>query len=219
MFLEHAVKKSSADVSSPRHPGVQGRPSGRMSSRPSLMLDCLQLFSVVSPQPSTFHSVVSAVGGLLQTRFTPGLLLPHLSDTPRLPPPPSLFAPRASPGLVEPSRLSQWAGPGPSSFMLPSRPAEVSIRTVGACRLGGPVPLKESVTQGKVSAPPAVNRTRDVLIHDFFVCWCISCVFLWFYTKFLLLFSFLLFWKFHPQVFISKHKGLRAMCFNRFVFL
>lgn len=111
---------------------------------------------------SMFHCVVSAVSGLLQTRFTPGLLT-HLSDSPRPPPPPSLFAPRASPGLVEPSRLSQWAGPGPSSFMLHSRPAEVSIRTVGARRLGGPVPLKESVTQGKVSALPAVNRTRDVL--------------------------------------------------------
>ncbi|XP_075888144.1 nuclear pore complex protein Nup98-Nup96 isoform X4 [Nelusetta ayraudi] len=118
MFQERVVMKSSADVSSPRHPGAQGRPS---------------------------------VSGLLQTRFTPGLLLSHLSDSPRPPPPQSLFAPRASPAPVEPSRLSQWAGPGPSSFMLPSRPTEVSIRIVGARRLGGPVPLKESVTQGKGS--------------------------------------------------------------------
>lgn len=94
---------------------------------------------------------VSTVGGLLQTRFTSGLLLSHLSDSPR-PPPPPLFPPRASPAAVESPRLSQWAGPGPSSFMLPPRAPEVSIRTVGIRRLGGPVPLKESVTQGKVSA-------------------------------------------------------------------
>lgn len=29
MFQERVVMKSSADVSSPRHPGAQGRPSGR----------------------------------------------------------------------------------------------------------------------------------------------------------------------------------------------
>lgn len=112
---------------------------------------------VDSCSTSASHSVVSAVGGLLQTRFTPGLLLSHLSDSPRPPPPPSVFAPRASPAPVEPTRLSQWAGPGPSSFMLPSRPTEVPIRIVGARRLGGPVPLKESVTQGKVSASSAVH--------------------------------------------------------------
>lgn len=83
------------------------------------------------------------VGGLLQARFTSGLLS-QLSDSPR--PPPS----RGSPAAVETPRQLHWAGPGPSSFVLPPRAPEPSIRTVGVRRLGGPVPLKESVTQGKV---------------------------------------------------------------------
>lgn len=86
----------------------------------------------------------SSVGGLLQARFTSGLLS-QLSDSPR--PPPS----RGSPAAVETPRQLHWAGPGPSSFVLPPRAPEPSIRTVGVRRLGGPVPLKESVTQGKGS--------------------------------------------------------------------
>ncbi|XP_044227526.1 nuclear pore complex protein Nup98-Nup96 isoform X2 [Thunnus albacares] len=88
-----------------------------------------------------------SVGGLLQARFTSGLLLSQLSDSPR----PSLPAPLsgASPAAVESSRSLHWAAPSPSSFLLPSRPPEPAIRTVGVRRLGGPVPLKESVTQGK----------------------------------------------------------------------
>uniref|UniRef100_A0A672YDY9 Nuclear pore complex protein Nup98-Nup96 n=1 Tax=Sphaeramia orbicularis TaxID=375764 RepID=A0A672YDY9_9TELE len=86
-------------------------------------------------------------GGLLQARFTSGLLS-QLPDSPKPPfPPPSLS--RASPAAIDSSRSIQWAGPGPSFFMLPPRTAEPAIRTVGARRLGGPVPLKESVTQGK----------------------------------------------------------------------
>uniref|UniRef100_A0A3P8S8C0 Nuclear pore complex protein Nup98-Nup96 n=1 Tax=Amphiprion percula TaxID=161767 RepID=A0A3P8S8C0_AMPPE len=85
-----------------------------------------------------------SVGGLLQARFTSGLLS-QLSDSP-CPPLPSS---RASPAVIEPSRSLQWAGPGPSSFLVPPRTPEPSIRTVGVRRLGGPVPMKESVTQGK----------------------------------------------------------------------
>lgn len=156
MFQERVAMKSSADVSSPRHPGAQGRPSGRTKAFHFGRWTAPQFRR--RAQTSASHStVVSTVGGLLQARFTPGLLLSHLSDSPRPPPPPSLFAPRASPAPVEPTRLSQWAGPGPSSFMLPARPTEVPIRIVGARRLGGPVPLKESVTQGKVSASTAVH--------------------------------------------------------------
>uniref|UniRef100_A0A8C9Y2Z3 Nuclear pore complex protein Nup98-Nup96 n=1 Tax=Sander lucioperca TaxID=283035 RepID=A0A8C9Y2Z3_SANLU len=90
-----------------------------------------------------------SVGGLLQTRFTSGLFS-QMSDSPRPPLlPPSLS--RGSPAAAEQSRSLHWAGPAPSSFMLPSRTPEPSVRTVGARRLGGPVPLKESVTQGKGS--------------------------------------------------------------------
>uniref|UniRef100_A0A3Q0SAE5 Nuclear pore complex protein Nup98-Nup96 n=1 Tax=Amphilophus citrinellus TaxID=61819 RepID=A0A3Q0SAE5_AMPCI len=89
-------------------------------------------------------AVLSAVGGLLQARFTSGLLS-QLSDSPRPLLPPS----RSSPAVVEPSRSLQWVGPGPSPFVLPSRTPEPSIRTVGVRRLGGPVPLKESITHGK----------------------------------------------------------------------
>ncbi|XP_028451471.1 nuclear pore complex protein Nup98-Nup96 isoform X2 [Perca flavescens] len=90
-----------------------------------------------------------SVGGLLQTRFTSGLFS-QMSDSPRPPLlPPSLS--RGSPAAAEQSRLLHWAGPGPSSFMLPSRTPEPTVRTVGVRRLGGPVPIKESVTQGKGS--------------------------------------------------------------------
>ncbi|XP_041657844.1 nuclear pore complex protein Nup98-Nup96 isoform X2 [Cheilinus undulatus] len=89
-----------------------------------------------------------SVGGLLQTRFTSGLFSQLSDSSPRHP----LFPPplsRGSPATVEPSRSLQWAGPGPSSFLLPPRASEPAIRTVGVRRLGGPVPLKESVTEGK----------------------------------------------------------------------
>ncbi|XP_069565687.1 nuclear pore complex protein Nup98-Nup96 isoform X1 [Brachyistius frenatus] len=78
-----------------------------------------------------------SVGGLLQARFT-SCVLSQLAESSC---PPSR--------TVEPSRLSQWAGPSPSSFLLPARTPEPSVRTVGVRRLGGPVPLKESVTRGK----------------------------------------------------------------------
>nr|XP_046267298.1 nuclear pore complex protein Nup98-Nup96 isoform X3 [Scatophagus argus] len=88
-----------------------------------------------------------SAGGLLQARFTSGLS--QLADSPRLPHP--LLPPlsRASPAAVEAPRSSHWVGSGPTSFLLPPRTPEPSIRTVGVRRLGGPVPLKESVTQGK----------------------------------------------------------------------
>ncbi|KAM7397467.1 hypothetical protein PAMA_005657 [Pampus argenteus] len=86
-----------------------------------------------------------SVGGLLQARFTSGLIS-QLSDSPctSLPPPPPLSAASSAP--LEPCR---WVAPGPSSFLLSSRPPEPAVRTVGVRRLGGPVPLKESITQGK----------------------------------------------------------------------
>ncbi|KAM7373876.1 hypothetical protein PAMP_006566 [Pampus punctatissimus] len=85
----------------------------------------------------------SSVGGLLQARFTSGFLS-QLSDSPRpsLPPPLSAVSPA-------PLETCRWVAPGPSSFLLPSRPPEPAVRTVGVRRLGGPVPLKESITQGK----------------------------------------------------------------------
>ncbi|KAK1875220.1 Nuclear pore complex protein Nup98-Nup96 [Dissostichus eleginoides] len=83
---------------------------------------------IVLPQSRT------SVGGLLQARFSSGLF--SLPDSPRPPPPDSSEPPR-------------WAGS--SSFLLPQRPPEPSVRTVGVRRLGGPVPLKDSITQGKGS--------------------------------------------------------------------
>ncbi|XP_067347794.1 nuclear pore complex protein Nup98-Nup96 isoform X3 [Channa argus] len=106
----------------------------------------------ISSNVSSPHFAVSgaqsrpSVGGLLQARFTSGLI-PQLSDTLRGPLPLS----RPSPAATEPSRSLQWAGPGPSSFLLPPRGPELSIRTVGVRRVGGPVPLKHSITQGKGS--------------------------------------------------------------------
>ncbi|KAM3600735.1 uncharacterized protein V6R79_001514 [Siganus canaliculatus] len=90
-----------------------------------------------------------SVGGLLQARFTSGLLS-QLSESPRASlHPPSLS--RASPAAIESPRPLHWAGPSPSSFMLPPPAPEPAIRTVGVRRLGGPVAMKESVTLGKGS--------------------------------------------------------------------
>uniref|UniRef100_A0A8D3AM94 Nuclear pore complex protein Nup98-Nup96 n=1 Tax=Scophthalmus maximus TaxID=52904 RepID=A0A8D3AM94_SCOMX len=89
---------------------------------------------------------LSPVGGLLQARFTSGLLS-QLSDSSPHPPRPLS---RASPSLGDAPRSLHWAGPSPS-FLLPPRTPEPSVRTVGVRRLGGPVALKESVTVGKGS--------------------------------------------------------------------
>uniref|UniRef100_A0A8D3BN44 Nuclear pore complex protein Nup98-Nup96 n=1 Tax=Scophthalmus maximus TaxID=52904 RepID=A0A8D3BN44_SCOMX len=88
----------------------------------------------------------TSVGGLLQARFTSGLLS-QLSDSSPHPPRPLS---RASPSLGDAPRSLHWAGPSPS-FLLPPRTPEPSVRTVGVRRLGGPVALKESVTVGKGS--------------------------------------------------------------------
>lgn len=93
----------------------------------------------------SFSLCVSAVGGLLQTRFTSGLLS-QLPDALRQPP---LVAPPATIGP-----LVQWSTKltvqPPSSFVLPSPAPEPPIKTVGMRRPGGPVPIKESIAQGKV---------------------------------------------------------------------
>uniref|UniRef100_A0A673ZF34 Nuclear pore complex protein Nup98-Nup96 n=1 Tax=Salmo trutta TaxID=8032 RepID=A0A673ZF34_SALTR len=51
---------------------------------------------------------------------------------------------RVSPAVPESSRVSPWP-----SFLLPAPPAEATVRTVGARRLGGPVDPENSVTLGK----------------------------------------------------------------------
>ncbi|XP_077448682.1 nuclear pore complex protein Nup98-Nup96 isoform X1 [Stigmatopora argus] len=70
------------------------------------------------------------VGGLLQARFSSGLL----HESPRGP---------------APARLPYCAAPASSPFSLPPKPTEPPVRTVGVRRLGGPVPLEKSITQGK----------------------------------------------------------------------
>ncbi|XP_035998550.1 nuclear pore complex protein Nup98-Nup96 isoform X1 [Fundulus heteroclitus] len=82
-----------------------------------------------------------SVGGLLQARFSSGLF-PQRSDSPRL-------LTQSSPAPADPPRALQWKSPGPASILLPARVSEPAIRTVGVRRLGGPVPLQESVIQGK----------------------------------------------------------------------
>uniref|UniRef100_A0A667YSH9 Nuclear pore complex protein Nup98-Nup96 n=1 Tax=Myripristis murdjan TaxID=586833 RepID=A0A667YSH9_9TELE len=84
-----------------------------------------------------------SMGSLLQARFTSSLV----SQLPDASKPLSLS--RASPAAVEPLRSSPWTVPGPSPFLLTPRAPEPTIRTVGARPLGGPVPLKDSVTLGK----------------------------------------------------------------------
>lgn len=159
MFQDPGPMKVSTDVSSPRLvlPGAQSRPSGRNLKPQSTSSSFGQMYLFREGSTSLSLSLcLSAVGGLLQARFTSGFLSQR-SDSPRPPllPPPLA---RASPAAVEPPL--HWAGPGPSSFLLPSRTPEPSVRTVGVRRLGGPVPLKESVTQGKVGTQSYIFMTH-----------------------------------------------------------
>lgn len=65
MFQERVVMKSSADISSPRHPGTQGRPSGRMSPFLLFFSDCFQVhvnilgLTLSSPQSAASFRLVS----------------------------------------------------------------------------------------------------------------------------------------------------------------
>lgn len=54
MFQERVAMKSSANVSSPLHPGAQTRPSGKTSSQPSDQLSCYMVL-IVFRCVSTFH--------------------------------------------------------------------------------------------------------------------------------------------------------------------
>uniref|UniRef100_A0A8C7S2K5 Nuclear pore complex protein Nup98-Nup96 n=1 Tax=Oncorhynchus mykiss TaxID=8022 RepID=A0A8C7S2K5_ONCMY len=102
---------------------------------------------VASPRinlPGTQGRPSSKLGGLLQTRFG-GAGLFQLPDVPfggGLPG--RLSMSRVSLAVPEPSRVSPWP-----SFLLLAPPAEATVRTVGARRLGGPVDPENSVTLGK----------------------------------------------------------------------
>lgn len=84
--------------------------------------------------PELLSAPLWPAGALFQSRFSSGLLS-SLPDSPLLRP----EAPRSSP----------WVPPAASSFLLPPKPTEPPVRTVGVRRLGGPIPMEESVTQGK----------------------------------------------------------------------
>uniref|UniRef100_A0A8C7MKM7 Nuclear pore complex protein Nup98-Nup96 n=1 Tax=Oncorhynchus kisutch TaxID=8019 RepID=A0A8C7MKM7_ONCKI len=119
MFQEQGGTTSSLDVASPRI-HLPGT-QGRPSSK-----------------------CYTHIGGLLQTRFSGAGLFQH-PDVPfggGLPG--RLSMSRVSPAVPEPSRVSPWP-----SFLLLAPPAEATVRTVGARRLGGPVDLENSVTLGK----------------------------------------------------------------------
>uniref|UniRef100_A0A8C1EHK0 Nuclear pore complex protein Nup98-Nup96 n=1 Tax=Cyprinus carpio carpio TaxID=630221 RepID=A0A8C1EHK0_CYPCA len=78
---------------------------------------------------------------LLQTKFTSGGgLFSQLPEAPFSGIPQKLSKSLAS--------ESPWPLLGPS-FLLPAPPPEPTLRTVGARRLGGPVPLESSITLGK----------------------------------------------------------------------
>uniref|UniRef100_A0A8C5F3U9 Nuclear pore complex protein Nup98-Nup96 n=1 Tax=Gadus morhua TaxID=8049 RepID=A0A8C5F3U9_GADMO len=115
-----------------------------------------QIASSLGINPHTLQVQPAGVtlGGLLQARFSSGLFAqapdPSLRDgspsSAKLHP--SLS--RASPARGQTPRGFSWSAATPAtSFLLPARAPEPSIRTVGARRLGGPVALKESVTLGK----------------------------------------------------------------------
>ncbi|XP_058271327.1 nuclear pore complex protein Nup98-Nup96 isoform X2 [Hemibagrus wyckioides] len=82
-----------------------------------------------------------SVGGLLQSKFTSaGALLSQLPEVPFGVSPQKLSKP--------PVPEAPWPSLG-TSIILPPPVPEVTLRTVGARRLGGPVPMATSVTLGK----------------------------------------------------------------------
>ncbi|KAM9781649.1 nuclear pore complex protein Nup98-Nup96 isoform X2 [Syngnathus typhle] len=82
-----------------------------------------------------------SVGPLFQARISSGLLS-QPPDSPR-----GLASPLPWPRAP---RSSHWAVPATaSSFMLSPKQAEPLVKTVGVRRLAGPVPLEESIAQGK----------------------------------------------------------------------
>ncbi|XP_028823524.1 nuclear pore complex protein Nup98-Nup96 isoform X2 [Denticeps clupeoides] len=85
------------------------------------------------------------VGGLLQTRLGPpsGGLFSHLPEVPFGTLPQKLGKPAGMTPLE-----SSWPTLGPS-FLPPAPVPEVTLRTVGTRRLGGPVPRDSSVTLGR----------------------------------------------------------------------
>lgn len=87
------------------------------------------------------YSFILEVGGLLQSKFTSGGgLISQLPEVPYGAIPQKL----SKPAVPE----APWPSLGPSVILPPPVP-EVTLRTVGARRLGGPVPLDNSVTLGK----------------------------------------------------------------------
>lgn len=82
-----------------------------------------------------------SLGSLLQTKFTSGGgLFSHLPEAPF-----GVISQKLNKSLAS---EAPWPTFGPS-FHLPAPPPEPTLRTVGARRLGGPVPMESSVTLGK----------------------------------------------------------------------
>ncbi|XP_051732984.1 nuclear pore complex protein Nup98-Nup96 isoform X1 [Ctenopharyngodon idella] len=96
---------------------------------------------VASPKVLLSGAGRLSIGALLQTKFTSGGGL--FSQFPEAP-----FG--GIPQKISKSLASEapWPSLGPS-FLLPAPPPEPTLRTIGARRLGGPVPLESSVTLGK----------------------------------------------------------------------
>ncbi|XP_069496441.1 nuclear pore complex protein Nup98-Nup96 isoform X2 [Ambystoma mexicanum] len=88
-------------------------------------------------------NVRPSVGGLFQSRISGGSLQSPSSAFQ------ATFSPKVS-SAVPPSSLSPWSGHGPlsSAFIMPTPPPEISLKTVGARRLQGPVPIEKSITFG-----------------------------------------------------------------------
>uniref|UniRef100_A0A672RR52 Nuclear pore complex protein Nup98-Nup96 n=1 Tax=Sinocyclocheilus grahami TaxID=75366 RepID=A0A672RR52_SINGR len=96
---------------------------------------------VASPKVLLSGAGRSSIGALLQTKFiSGGGLFSQLPEAPFGGIPQKLRKSLAS--------ESPWPLLGPS-FLLPAPPPEPTLRTVGARRLGGPVPLESSITLGK----------------------------------------------------------------------
>ncbi|XP_026515580.1 nuclear pore complex protein Nup98-Nup96 [Terrapene carolina triunguis] len=85
----------------------------------------------------------SSVGGLLQSKFASVSFLQSASLQ-------DFHGPRTS-SLGNPPSAASWSGlsPLPSAFSMPSAAPEVQLKTVGACRQQGLIPLEKSVTYGK----------------------------------------------------------------------
>uniref|UniRef100_A0A672GDI3 Nuclear pore complex protein Nup98-Nup96 n=1 Tax=Salarias fasciatus TaxID=181472 RepID=A0A672GDI3_SALFA len=136
--LKVDVKKLKTSVPAGKPPQQQQQVAPGL--RPTPLAPAKDLLALDSDMADITQSLMEMTGGSFPTEHDGVSTSGHMASSLGI-----------NPHALQPSRPAQRArlGHSPASFLLPPRAPEPPIRTVGVRRLGGPVPLKESITQGK----------------------------------------------------------------------